>query len=802
MPADPARQPPGPDQTAYRAAVQQAAAGGSVVMGKLIAAAREALQTREAATRDLRERDAFIESANKLRQFEPQLCKAYPEALLKAFAMPHGSKKSTALSVAEVQFDQLELMDDTQVVTSVALARIQQVVSLAVESSLSDLNTLVSSVLGVGRVQADANALRPESYVNALKEVVESTRVPATMQMQWFSGMGTTLGQELRALYTALSAQLRKQGVVSVTYAMPSGRAASGGYIGNANQTPSAPAGSGEPPQFQSQPLSQPQAQFPTLPPPQPQAQPARARSKDEVFLTLDKLRRLLAGELAPAQQDNRVEQFAAKFDKQFEDEARSPEGPASDFDSTVPAALEALTEMKQVERVVKTLEQRRKAVSDDGAGENTVEGQRQALRRGARDIAQALSLEVVTLMVDNMVNDTRLLEPVRASIRNLEPALLRLALVDPRFFTDRQHPARRLLQELTHHSMAYESVASPGFDAFLKGLQAALAPLFKASIESADIFEEQLHTLQQDWGDSTRAMDKDHLAAVEVLKHAEARNLLAEKVAQDIEALPDSAKVPAVVMNFLCGPWSQVVAQARITHGAGSAAAEKFEALIPALLWSAHPELARASPAKLTRLVPRLLPPLREGLDSIHYPAAKIDVFLEALMGIHQQAFRPSLAATQPATTEPRPEVASERVRLLEDGNPWIAPQEAASTNFVELQEAPVAPVQVDAPLAPDLDIVPEPATATDGAMPLGSWVELWSNDQWVRTQLTWASPHGTLFLFTGVFGTTQSMSRRLRDKLVQTGKLRMVSGQPFVDGALDAVAQTAMRNSVDDTE
>jgi len=76
---------------------------------------------------------------------------------------------------------------------------------------------------------------------------------------------------------------------------------------------------------------------------------------------------------------------------------------------------------------------------------------------------------------------------------------------------------------------------------------------------------------------------------------------------------------------------------------------------------------------------------------------------------------------------------------------------------------------------------------------------VELWNNDQWVRTQLTWASPHGTLFLFTGVFGNTQSMSRRLRDKLLSTGKLRMVSGQRIVDGALDAVAQTAMRNSVD---
>jgi hypothetical protein len=84
---------------------------------------------------------------------------------------------------------------------------------------------------------------------------------------------------------------------------------------------------------------------------------------------------------------------------------------------------------------------------------------------------------------------------------------------------------------------------------------------------------------------------------------------------------------------------------------------------------------------------------------------------------------------------------------------------------------------------------------------LPLGSWVELHTNGEWVRTQLTWASPHGTLFLFTSAAGSTQSMTRRTHDKLVAAGQLRVISAQPVVDGALDAVAQQAMKNSVDST-
>jgi hypothetical protein len=82
---------------------------------------------------------------------------------------------------------------------------------------------------------------------------------------------------------------------------------------------------------------------------------------------------------------------------------------------------------------------------------------------------------------------------------------------------------------------------------------------------------------------------------------------------------------------------------------------------------------------------------------------------------------------------------------------------------------------------------------------LPLGSWVELLSTGQWTRIQLTWASPHGTLFLFTNAAGATQSMTRRSCDKLVAAGNLRVVSGLPVVDGALNAVAQMALRNSID---
>jgi hypothetical protein len=793
-------------QGLYRSTVQEAATGGQVLMGKLVAAARLDLLTKAAATRDIRERDGFEASADQLLKFEQLLCQSFPEALLVAFTTPHGVKNSSQMSVADVHFDQLELMDETQVMTSVALARVQQGALQLAEASLNDLNTLMSSVLGMQSVRAELNPLRPEAYVNALQTVLEQTGLPQATQLQWCNAMSAPLGMELHVSYLALCARLRKEGVVAVTYAIPS-VAGAGSSAGAAGQGRVGSVGLSAAPQqaFELQGQPGPGQQERGYQQQVAVAPRMEVRNKQEVLLTLDKLRRLLSGELSPVPVGNRVEQFAAQFQQEYEDGAASAEGPVTDFDSTVPAALQALTDMKQVERVVQSLEQRRAPSPEQGAPqENTVEGQRLALRRSARNSVQALSLEVVTLMVENMAHDTRLLEPVRQVVRELEPALLRLSLVDPRFFTDKQHPARRLLQELTHRSLGFESSTSLGFDTFFQELQEELKPLFQAPVESAEVFEDKLAALQQGWRRSDAVGDKNRDNAVEALRHAEARNLLAEQIARGIDSHPDAALVPPVVIAFLSGPWAQVVAHARIKQGAGSDVAEKFEALIPAMLWSAHPQLARANPAKLTRVVPRLIATLREGLDTIHYPATRTSVFLEALMAIHQPYFRPS------AVVEAPPEVVAKqpaRARAKDSGNPWVAPEEAAASNFVELQDTQTLPEESQAPLLQDMlfssDAAEPVATRAIVAadVPLGSWVEMWVNGDWIRTQLTWASPHGTLFLFTGAFGNTQSITRRARDKYLASGKLRLISGQPLVEGALDAVAQTAMRNSLDST-
>jgi hypothetical protein len=777
-------QPSRPSATAhqalYQATVEEAAAGGGALMLKLVASASKAYYARELTAHSPYARDALISSGKLLQSKAAELCALYPKALQAAFTDSFVVKKSATLSLAEVNFDQLELMDETQVQESVAIARAQQVTVLAAEASLAKLDTLICGALGLKTVRVESNPLRPQTYVNALMHVLEQVDVPLTTRLEWMSHMSVALGPELHSLYRTLSDQLTGQGVEGAGYAMAQAPLSGGiGLPGSVSRD----AVTWTPASITRMPV--------------PVAPLAMPEVEDNALLTLGRLRQLLSGELDAQSPAGRMASFAKQFERDFEsgDSVRA-QAPTPDFDSTVPAAFEALEEMKQIGKVVQRLEQRKADGGVAGAdlGDGSVEAIRDMLRSTASGVAQALSLEVVTLMVDNMVRNPRLLEPIQALIAGLEPSLLLLSLVDLRFFSDKRHPARELLQEIVNRSMAFSSVEAPGFDEFLSVLQQAVDSLSSATIDNAEPFERVLDALREGW--RVAALDKEQArdAAVRALQHAEQRNLLAEKIARKIEAHPDSPQVPEVVIDFLCGPWAQVVAQARIVGGASAGQADKYQALISAMLWSAHPELARKNIAKLTKLVPLLLATVRDGLETIGYPNTKTSAFLEALMALHQQAFRAGLktgGTTRLSTAAPSvARKASARVNLVEQGDPWIAPGEVKSSNFMGFEDARKSST------APA-----ESLTASLDELPLGSWIELLTNDRWVRTQLAWASPHGTLFLFTSSFGTSQSMTRRTRDQLVATGALRIISDTPVVDGALNAVAQIALRNSIDTT-
>jgi hypothetical protein len=468
--------------------------------------------------------------------------------------------------------------------------------------------------------------------------------------------------------------------------------------------------------------------------------------------LTIRELRKLLAGDAADGADDAPIV---------FGD---------TEFSHTVPAALELVQDMRKVDQLMLQLRQRQAAMP--GRERDTLDAFREALRQEAKRPAQALGLEVVHLMVSNVVADPRLLPAVRSVVRDLEPPLLRLALEDPRFFSDKDHPARRLLQEITQRSLAWSSPHEPGFAAFMDALHQATDALLEVRRSGEEAFEIAVVALQEAWDDAQPRSRGKRERAMRALLRAEQRNLLAGRIGEQILARPDAQNAPREALAFLTGPWAQVMAQARLLDDGSADDPGGFGWVVTTVLWSVQPTLAPRVAGQLKALSQMI----QSGLASIDYLLADTYRWQTLLAALRDLALS---SATGTAVQLDGDEEVPERI------DTWLAPLEMHESGFV-----PDVSIAL-ASLTPDADTLPVEELAA------GSYVDL-LGEGWERWQLTWASPHGLLFMFTHASGATRSMTRRKLHQMLGHGALRLVSGLPVVEGALDAVAHAAWRNSL----
>lgn len=505
-------------------------------------------------------------------------------------------------------------------------------------------------------------------------------------------------------------------------------------------------------------------------PKPGPGGKPAPVGTIAKTLLNLDRLRKLLAGD----------------FDQ--------PQG-RPEFGHTVPASLAMLQELKQVDALVKRLEQRPKAAPAPAPAEPVdmlKAAPRQEPAPGPR-LGRQLGDEVLRLMFDTLAQDDRLLPGYKEQLRSFEPAVRRLAEQDSRFFGDRTHPARQFLDRITQRSLAFKSESDDGWRRFLDTVKDAGRSLRDGKVVDADGFGELLDQLQGVWAEHDQVVRQRREEGARALLHAEQRNLLAQKLAVQFEQATEGVEVAPFVIDFLKGSWAQVVAEAQLSCTDGSDDPFGYRAAVEDLIWSVQKTTAQRGRARrLAQLVPPLLAKLREGLAGMEYPVELSQRFFDNLVTLHAAALK---GAQDAAAQEAAQAVENEPAAPPADAGPWLAEDEAEESGWIDEESLP----------AQELLSAGVPAEPADEARPAvvaelrtGTWAELVVDGQWTRVQLTWASPHGTLFMFTSLAGMAHSMSRRTLDRLRSQGLLRVVAERNVVDDAFDQVAKAALKNSL----
>lgn len=738
----------------------------------------DVLYERSMAAREPAERRQIQETVVALKKNRFLIQQAFPLELKKLLTEDAGDKSarkiaSSAGSRSSVSFDELELMDDDQVQETVENAQVQQFIRLGCEAGLAGFTARLSTAQGFLVVKADSNPLRPEIMTQALLRTLKGLPVTRQSRTAWLVDGARLMGEELQLLYEQLNEFLTAHGISPAAYAVISTPEARSARDLPQQKTPGVAAVENSPGRA-------------ALEADKPEVSLVVAERKQ--LLTLDHLHRLLMGDYdnaartAPCTSDD--ESAAISHRK---------------FSHTLPLALDVLPELQEKARSVQSAHVPRTAPAPSLAA------LRDHLKTEAKSLGQSLAIEVVCMMIEQIANDERLLMPVRQIIANAEPAFLRLAVTDPRFFSDRSHPARRLLETITSSSLGYASEDANGFQEFMQSLNEVAILLTEEHASDAQHFAELLRNFERKQNRNTPENRQAQRRAVQALVQAEERNLMAANIAGEIRSRADFVDRNPVIAGFVTGPWSQVMAKDRLQRqfvGAPPLEAQ-YSRVLDDLFWSLDATQVVHQRKRLLEVTPKILKLLRDGLESIEYPPEQSRPFFDALMAIHQAGLKGSTG---------RPTASSESIDSLhkmfdsaqdrQAAQPWLAPMEVAHSGFMQDWDDSVPGSSESPATLPGNDVPANASSSVSAAsvsLNLGDWVELFVETAWLRAQLTWVSPRETLFMFTSEGGRKHSMSLRVLNQLLDMELVKVISQQGLLDGALDSVARTAMRNSVE---
>lgn len=752
---------------------------------------------------------------------------AFPGQLkqqLEAGASP--ASRPAPLSASHV----LTLVDDEALNGQVESARWLQAVLPLVEQELVLLDSLMSSLQGLDTVKAERNPLRPSVFLDAWQSLMEAADPQVTLRGDWMRHSAAPLGQELNALYARLNAQLQRAQVHEAGYRvrLTSGGGGSGqGRTGQAAGEAANGLGTG-------------------------------ARAMD----SLPSLSQL--GRLAPPLEQGAFEAFMESGHSHFQQPLgsgyyREVEQALADMDAGQPPAPVDETALEQQRRQHIGLPAVDRPAREVGIGSQLSEESwgsfatpqersREMLRlkQQARRADQAMGLELVRTLVDQVARDGQLLAPVREAVVALEPALLRLALGNPRFFNEDDHPARRLIESVAQRSFHYNDEFSPDFEHFIEPVQEAFNALNEAQTDEPLAFEFAQAGLQRAWDQQDQQTREAQEASLRAIRHVEERQALADQVAWDLSQRPDVHNAPAEILDFLYGTWSLVIAAASLADPQRDPASLAltdpggYRKLVSRLLWSVNKQVTLKRPAELFDMVPGMLSTLHAGLELLGKTPEETQPFFDALMRLHQPVLalrrartRSDAAHSAPSPLEPDPAdlpldaapdntgatAAQRPPRARHAAQPWLARRELDAAGFQDTLPSDHAELDaVEAPawagaagedgvvalaehgagdtgeVTPDEDW-DSPAAAVLAALQQGRWVDLYSHQEWLRAQLVWASARGTLFMFVSRGGRSHSMTRRSCERLVARRLLRLVEAGPVVDKAIETVRRAQPR-------
>ncbi len=226
--------------------------------------------------------------------------------------------------------------------------------------------------------------------------------------------------------------------------------------------------------------------------------------------------------------------------------------------------------------------------------------------------------INLVAMFFDFVLDDRNLPVPAQAMISRLQIPVLKIALRDKTFFSNGNHPARKLINAIADTTLGWDESTQPEKDKLYSLLASITLEINDHYTNNDQIFAEKLQEVQA-FADQLEHKSKLITKRTEQAAEGQAKTKLAKLMAQSVtyEKL-ETAALPEVISEFLTSHWLNLLVMTHLKYGDESAEWVDAVQLIDDLIWASQRHEDNKSRTRYEKIKPHLLSRIKSGLQQI----------------------------------------------------------------------------------------------------------------------------------------------------------------------------------------
>ena len=394
-------------------------------------------------------------------------------------------------------------------------------------------------------------------------------------------------------------------------------------------------------------------------------------------------------------------------------------------------------------------------------------------------------AINLVAMLFEFILDDRNIVPTIRAMLARLQLPLVKLALQDQKFFDQKSHPARGLLNALASAAVGFYS-QNDRFQERLKfKIEEVVTRICNEYQSDSDIFD----LLLADFQLFNERESKRVALVTQRLQDAEEGKAKTDNARTWVkEALSKASEgyrpLPETVETLMTDAWSKVLFLSVLKSGHDSNEWQHDVFTIQQMLWTIAGEHNRATRPVLLKVIPTVQKKIRKGLTDVSFNPYDSSRMLKELESLQIAMLK------QASTVEGTPEQA-------EQAKEWLVQSSSAIEKLTEVsedispKEALVAIDQVLTQQVQDDDSLSEFLDKVD-TVSNGSWFKRVDEGEETRCKLAAALPRLDKYIFVNHAGIkVHECTRSVFAKQLQSGSLTLIDSGSVFDRALRAVVK-----------